>query len=158
MPNTANAHLVAANAVELRGFEYTKYATVAAMNLVTGRPGEICTVTATGVDYSWNQTLTAWVPWHNAGSVLRQNITGAATANVASRGAAELTLTGNVTGLTISGWSTDNTIVQRVRFRIIQDATGGRSFSWQNTTGTWLETPPSVLDTTASGSTLPLRD
>ena len=154
MPNTANAHLVAANAVELRGFEYAKYATVTAMNLVTGRPGEICTVTATGVDYQWNQTLTAWVPWHNNGSVLRANITGAATANVAGRGAAELTLTGNVTGLTISGWSTDNTIVQRVRFQIKQDTTGGRSFAWESVNGVWLESPPSALDVTPSGSTL----
>lgn len=63
MPNTYNAHSQAAAGVELRGWEYRKFADVAAMNLVTGRPGEICTVTATGADYHWNTVEARWIQW-----------------------------------------------------------------------------------------------
>jgi hypothetical protein len=111
-------------------------------------------VTANGQNYTWNPSLSAWVPWFNSGSVLRANITGAATANIAGRGAAELTLTGNVTSLTISGWDTDTTKIQRVRFRIVQDTTGGRTFTPSGVNGTWLETPPSTLPSTASATVL----
>jgi hypothetical protein len=153
MPNTVDQHQQARPSVQLRGFGYSTYATVALLP-ASGQPGEIVYVAATGQDYQWNPSLSQWVPWFNNGTVLRANITGAATANVSGRGAAELTLTGNVTGLTISGWDTDNTKYQRVRFQIKQDATGNRAFAWAGVNGTWLETPPSTLDTTSGASSL----
>lgn len=80
MPITHNSHQQAVGGAELRGWEYRKFADVAAMNLVTGRPGEICTVTATGVDYQWNAVRGAWLPWVQ-GQVLRlaTNASGTAT-------------------------------------------------------------------------------
>lgn len=148
MANTLNQHQVAEGGVELRGFGYRKSATVAALP-VTGQPGEILTVTATGVDYQWNHVLGTWVPWHNSGTVLQQDIAGTAAVNVSGRSAVELRLTGNVSSLTVNGWDADTTRTQRVRFRVRQDSTGGRSFAWNQVTGTWVETPRTNPSTAA---------
>lgn len=59
MPNTVNQHLAAVAGSELRGFQYTKVATVAALP-ATGQAGEIVTVTATGDNWCWNAVDGAW--------------------------------------------------------------------------------------------------
>jgi len=87
--------------------------------------------------------------------VLRQNITGAATVDVTNREAAELTLTGNVTGLTMTGFEADTTQLQRVRVIIRQDATGGRTFATGGITGgVWPGTAPTITNTAANGISL----
>ncbi len=156
MARTINQHLDAARAAgagsELRGFGYRKVADSAARAALTDQVvGEIVTQVDTGRSYQW--TGATWDIWTRDGTVTRDNISGAATLDVAAHSAAELTLTGNITALTLSGWDTDNTIYQEIHVQLIQDATGGRTFDWSSTTGTWVESPPDTFDTTA-GTTL----
>lgn len=72
-----------------------------------------------------------------AGTVARENISGAATFDVAGHDAAVLTLTGDVTSLAWSGWVNDTNLYQRVHVTIVQDATGGRAFDVDAVSGVW---------------------
>lgn len=94
------------------------------------------------------------MPTTVVGSVLRANITGSASVNVVGVAACDLTLTGNVTSFAITGWLASTAILQRVRIRVLQDGTGGRSFDWKLIAGLWAESPPDTLDTSPNATSL----
>lgn len=62
MPTIVQSHLNAAAGAQLRGFGWTTYANEAALP-VSGQPGEIVFVTATGRDYQYDPVESRWVPW-----------------------------------------------------------------------------------------------
>jgi len=74
-------------------------------------------------------------------TVTREDATGGYVLNVTGHDAAELTLVGDVSPLSFTGWdpAADNK-AQRIRVKVLQDATGGRVFDWRQTEGVWAET------------------
>lgn len=92
-------------------------------------------------------------------SVHRQNVSGAATVNVASRDAVELAMTGNLTSVAFTGWQADSSLLQQVRIIVKQDNVGGKTFAWNGVAGVWLESPPDVsaLSLTKNDTVLEFR-
>lgn len=104
-------------------------------------------VTTAGEFKIWNADQTVVESTVPTSRALTANITGAASTSVAAAGSLELTLTGNLTSLTFTGWPVG---YHRVRVTVVQDATGGRTFTPTTITGTWVAPPADPKVTTAN--------
>ena len=88
-------------------------------------------------------------------SVAKITGSGVVSVDVAGRDAIELTLDGDLTGLTWSGWHASTDLHQKVLVKVLQDATGGHAFDPALVAGAWLDgTPPAPLPTTASATVI----
>lgn len=95
----------------------------------------------------YNADGTAPLAQFGNNDVLSASITGAASESIAGGSALDLTLTGDVTSLALTGWTAGS--FQRIRVQVVQDGTGGHAFDWRDVTGTWAAEHTDPTDTTA---------
>ena len=94
------------------------------------------------------------------GRVAKITGNGAVSVDVAGRDAIELTLDGDGTIGSWSGWHTSTDVFQGpITVTVKQDATGAHLFDWRQVDGDWLETPPEpeVLDSAPGDTSLIFR-
>ena len=105
------------------------------------------------ITYQYSTADLTWIKIDPEETVAREDITGAATFDVAGHSAADLRLTGPVSDLSFTGWDTSTELLQEVLITLIQDTTGGHTFDWAALNGVWTETPPDPLTKLAPDDT-----